>query len=497
MCFLNGRVNQKNSFSYFIYPFLFETKKFDARVKAIESAQLAGRNRPINVWDEKDFPEDDLLAHVANYLNSTGGKAPTARLWKLNEALRDAFGFRANWHLESPQGKTSFVFGKDGQGTVAVQLALFRVGVGFLTVQAKPKTGLVTDWLNFLHNFRFVQGQRGVKVRANRRTGLDLQTRQPQFSSFFPNVVGGIDQHPDGRGEFKEFIEVLLNTGTITEDLQQWWSEVFVAGQMLPFVAFFVEGLSQDECPYLIYKLRNFFHSTQGNNPAPEDLQVKNSELLSYALQQWFMFSLEGGVFLGVDIPETNFFRQTLPAHLSNEYFLLFLLVLHQRFTLIMLLEKVAQNWFVDENQNSNKLREKVLQDIRNQSLLFTARGYFTQAMQKNHHHRCYRKLQDIFQIKQLYQEVNNQIREMHEYVQIRQNQRLEQTVQVVGVAVGAGGIAASSMSAYIQQPVTLEPTDNIHPGVLAAAVSIAIAMIAGAVSWWFLDWLKGYNRKM
>lgn len=493
----NIKVNKKSSFAYFVYPFLFETQKFEARVKAIESAQLAGRKQSINLWEKQNFCEDDLLAHVANYLNSTGSNPATARLWKLNEALRDAFGLRANWYLESPQGKTPFVFGKEGQGTVAVQLAMFRVGVGFLTVQAKPNTGFLTDWLDFLHNFRFVQGQRGVKVLANRRTGLDPQTQQPQFSCFFPDVVGGIAKHPDGRGEFNDFIEVLLNTGAITEDLQHWWSEVFVAGQMLPFAALFVEELSPDEYPYLLYKLHNFFHSNQGNNPAPEDLQAHNPAFLPYAKQQWFMFSLEGGVFLGGDSPNTEFFRNTLPVHLSNEYFLLFLLALHQRFTLMMLLDKIAKNWIVDENNSSNLVREKILEDIHNQSLLFTARGYFTQAMQREHHHRCYRKWQDTFQVKQLYQEVNNEIQEMHEYVQIRQNQQLERTIQVIGVAVGAGGIAASSLSAYIQQPITLKPTGNIHPGVLAGALSIAIAVIAGTFSWWFLDWLKGYHRKM
>lgn len=487
-------VDLKTSFIYFVYPFLFDTGEFEARVKVIDTAQLPGRDRTHKIWEPQKFSETDLLLHVANYLNAEIN--PTAQFWKLSDAVRDTFGFRGgktNWRLSTPQGEIPFCFGEEqGKGNKVVELVLFKVGVGFLIVRSQPTSDQVNDWLNFIHYFRFSSKRQNVKVKAEQRHRTQ-ETQQTELRPFFPNLAGGIQQHPDGSGELYEIFKVLLSSAlepvpVFWELKSPWWKEVFVPGQMLPFATLFVNNCPEDNIPYLLYKLHNFFPIGElGANPASGDLEIDRSTRICYGKQQWFNFSLEGSSFLAVDAPPTKFYQHNLPDHLRDRYFLLFLLSLHQRFTLMMLSAKVADNWVMGEDAKIDDKRQKVFEEIRNQLLLFTARGYYTQAMQREQHHRCYQKWHEVFGLERLYQEVSDEVREMHEYSLMRQTRRLERTIQIIGVAAGTGGIVASSTSAYIKEPLKLNfsgKLDTIHPGVSALVLSLLLGVIAGGLTW-------------
>lgn len=494
MNFNGATTDQNGSFIYFVYPFIFETANFQTLKTAISQAPIPTKPNQ-NLWESQSFPKDDLLFHVANYLNPTENHPPTASFWKLNEAARDILGFRAKWKLHTPITEIPFTFGEAGEGNKVIQLALFQIGVGFLTIRSQPDSDKINDWLNFLHYFRFLRGQQGTHVTAEKRS-FDPGTKTTQIEPFFPELAGGNARYQQGKVCFGEAVTNLLKRSALFPKFQpeatpqQWWSEIFVPGQMLPFTALFADNLPAETTPHLLYKLQNLFHTKQGNNPAPEDLESNNPAWLPYANRQWFIFSLEGGSFLAADAPQTEFFRNTLPSHLRDQYFLLFLIALHQRFTLMMLSSKVALNWLPGSdiyNNKYNRQREQVFEEIRNQLLVFTARGYFTQVMQREHHHRCYRQWHQVFQIEQLYQEVNDEVRDMYEYALMQQTRRLETTIQVLGVAVGTSGIIASSIANYIQKPLTLKPSwnlDTIHPAVLVLLFSIVAGLAAGGLTW-------------
>ncbi len=490
MDFDTTNIDLAASFIYFVYPFTFDSHQFDSLTRAGDEAVITGQQQPKKeqecraAWEKLSFPEEELLFHVANYLKPGKNSSCTARFWQSSPLLHQSFGFSHSydWQLVYPNGEISFVFGEENKTTKVVQLMLFRVGVGFVTVKAQPKSDRVNDWLKFIHYFRFLRGQRGTHLNAQRRTGLNPHNRQTQLDIYFPELAGGKASYKDGKPTLGNLLTTILSTLGST----QWWQEIFVSGQMLPFAAIYADGLPYQHIYHLLYKLQNFFHGQQGQHPAPENLDPQAQPWLTYALRQWFVFTLEGGSFLAVDAPNKDFFRTTLPNHLQTQYFLLFLLALHQRFALMSLSAQVADSWVTD---GATRLRR--FEAIRDRLLLFTARGYFTQVMQREHHHRCYRQWQKVFQLETLYQEISEEVQEMHEYVQTRQNQNLERTIQVVGVAVGAGGIAASSTAGYIQQPITLVYTGNIHPGFLALLASLAIGAIAGCITWWLTGWLK------
>src|SRR5260370_34297162 len=183
-----------NSYLLFVYPFLFDAKLFDGRVEALDGAQWRHYNKgkDFNVWTAARFPGTDMLASVANYLNPEANATATARLWKLNEELQETFGLadRADWQLVAGKERVPFRLGEVGRTSFAFQLAMFRVGTGFLTVRIKPHSKELGDWLDILSYFRFVKGQRAVSMCAHTRVGFDEQTRQPQYAPFFPAAAG-------------------------------------------------------------------------------------------------------------------------------------------------------------------------------------------------------------------------------------------------------------------------------------------------------------------
>ncbi|MCT7965099.1 hypothetical protein NG799_01970 [Laspinema sp. D1] len=413
MQFNDAKIDTKASSIYFVYPFTFDIATFDSLNQAIPEAKLS--QKQTTVWETQPFPTEDLLFHVANYLKPTESQISTAQRWTLSGAVRDVFGFQDQWELEltSPQGSVPFAFGKDGKAGDVVQLVLFRVGVGFLILQVQPKGNTLEHWLNFLHYFRFLKGQQGSKVKVQKRQ-WDAQNREAFWEDYFPEIA---QCPPQNKPKFGQIVKALLHTVSS----EPWWSEIFVPGQMLPFVSLYVDNLPEAKTPHLLYKLQNFFHEKQGNDPSPEDLDPQIQPWLPYARGQWFVCTLEGSSFLAVNASTEQFFRETLPYHLRQQYFLLFLLALHQRFALMSLSGQVAESWVKDE---ATRLQQ--FEKIRDRLLLFTARGYFAQVMQREHHHRCYCKWQEVFQLDRLYREVHDEVREMQEYSTLQYLRRLE-----------------------------------------------------------------------
>jgi hypothetical protein len=62
--------------------------------------------------------------------------------------------------------------------------------------------------------------------------------------------------------------------------------------------------------------------------------------------------------------------------------------------------------------------------------LSFTARGYFSQVMQRAHHHRCYCRWQELFLLDRLFREVSEEIQEMHNYLLMKRTEKLERLAE-------------------------------------------------------------------
>lgn len=429
---------QGASFIRFVYPFLFNADSFTERVERIDgrsreengkSDQANDSNEAEILWQKERFPEGELLPHVARYLNPPEGSEPTVRLWQIApEVLQSPRGLGAgarnratSWYLIRGTLKTRF-FIED------IQFTLYSTGVGFLTVRIRPDVVDVSDWLDFQHFFRFLHG-RGVSLYAQRRVGFDKEAKKAIMEDYFPLIAGGPPKDPKIPRELGDIIDGLLGQAAATDEAEPWWSDVFIADQLLPYAVLFVTDTTQDEQQRykLLYKMHNFFRSQQGETPAREELCPSQPHLLPYADQQWFVFSLDGGSFVAFDPPDTEFFRTTLPDHLDTQYLLLFLLASQQRFALMGFSDQVTRSWEpTGHSREAAEVRASVFSRIRDALLSFTARGYFAQVMQRRHHHRCYRLWQETFQVEQLFREVSDEVRDMHDYLLMEKTERIE-----------------------------------------------------------------------
>lgn len=411
------------SFIRLVYPFILDGATLDVCEAAIDRREFKPGRK---LWRRSEFPVSELLPHVADYLNPPPGTQPTACLWQVEaEALQspDALGMKkaaSEWQLVVDGGKKTIRIGFED-----IQLALFRAGVGFLTLRVGLSTDHLHEWQDVLHYLRFLRRSR-VHLRVTRRTGIDAD-RRPIVQDYVPPLCRP-PASLDSPLVLGDVVDGLLDTASGGRG-SRWWREVFVPHQALPYAAFFLEDVPESADALLLYQTHNFFHSEQQVFPAPEDLALDQDHLLPYSARQWWVFSLDGGAFIACQTPDTAFFRETLPRHIDEQYLLLYLLALHQRFALMRLSQEVTGSWLPLEGTRPSEFEqhaEEVFRRIRNALLSFTARGYFAQVMQRRHHHRCYLRWLDVFQVERLFAEVSLEVREMHDYLLMRRTSQVE-----------------------------------------------------------------------
>ncbi len=411
-------IDRSASFVRLVHPFLFDSRSFAARCRAVDVAKWSGERGEVTVWenDPPQQPEWHLLPHVARYV-AADGTAPSARFWRLRAAaLESRAGLLnvANWSAVSHRGEQPFRL-------EGVELVLFGVGVGVLTLCTRPRSKAPDHWHDFIHFSRYLRGPSALKIR------IDRPTKAGGVEPFFPESAGGVARLDHlGRGLLSDVITALVQTASVDGDTPNWDEEGFVSGLLIPYAALYLDGVSAGETPERVYRARGFFYAAQLLHPSDEDRCLDNHPaLLPFASRIWLAYSVEGGTFLAFDAPRHDFWRQRLPDHLANEYFLLFLLALHQRLALMALSDEVAGSWPMIPVVEDEAERERAFRQIRDKLLAFTARSYFAQVMQREHHHRVYRRWLETFQIERLYAEVSAEVREMFEYSLLLRTERI------------------------------------------------------------------------
>ena len=474
------RVARGLSWVRFIYPFSFDAKEFDSRVKvindgvvddALESEGPDNANDTGSVWTlvgwrsaskgdtKSDDVGGDLLPHVARFLGEpqevTSGPLPprTAYMWTLNDDhLKHLLQVRneVRWNLRLWRENIPFEIDE-------VQLSMFRHGVGFLTLTARPletsvREGSVATWLNFIYGFRYLRGKPYANVGALK----DVPNENGEIRSRKTDEGVPPELPPawaDGGDVFRKIICPLLFTAAIKQRL--WWEEVFVPGQLIPYVALYVDQkpkngpVPEAELYDLLYRLRNVVADRQHNIMSSSDRTFDHPDLLPYADYMWFYFSLAAGGFLAYNAPTSGPYRTSMPKrYLKDEYFLAFLLTLQQRFVLGVMTNKIAEHWLpsgdtdpIDDWSWRKRImkggtvddsRSAQFDDLLEDFLMFSARGNFVQLMQGEHHQLYYQKWQDKYQIKQLFEEVKNELEGMHNYLEMVVQERVNFILHVL-----------------------------------------------------------------
>ena len=460
-----ARVLPNVSFLNLTYPFGFDQAPFPDILQSVQQCAWQINIGSPQVWGERQMPQDDLLPHVANYLyfNNdkidpliTRGDLGSAHFWRMETICR-----------ESPQGlgcqrNNRWEVHVDNKPPIPIQLrnidlSLFSHGIGFITIQLEVLSDQIADWADAQNRLRFANGSRAPLLRVERKSGKD------QYAEFTPapqQIGTATPTAPPTPFTMEALLSIILTAAGFQDSKSV--QELFVAGRMLPYLVLYVNRQvspepkhphGQGELKQLLYQLRRIFHSTQHLHPSPQNLTLKSKYYLNYARNQWFWFSLEGGGFLAVDAPDTPFFRSDLPIHLDDQYFLIFLIALQQRFTLMSLSNEVAHSWIpVGKNLDT---RLAVFRSIRDRLFNFTARGYFCQVMQRENHHRCYLRWQNVFQISKLYEEVQGEVRDMHDYITDQQRRQRDLRVTLftllLSIIVGAPTLAMAFLSINLE----------------------------------------------
>lgn len=392
----------------FVYPVIFDAETFPARTAAVEARRWEGLDR---LWIADDRAPDEAIRAVRDYFVPTAGRGALARHWKLDgNALQSLKGLgaatSAEWYLEAAGRRMRFCLER-------VELSLFHLGVGLVSVELKPAARELDTWLDLLHFGRCLCRD-DIRLEIRRRTGLDPQTGQAQWSDWSPDPERLGTSRPGAFG-LGPLIATLLATARLQGGAADWYREVFVPGYMLPVASLFLRDVPQEEQSRALYRIENFFHAAQPIHLSAAVERLAERQRLPYADRQWFLFSLEGGAFVAFDPPEGTFFQETLPGILQQQYFFLFQLVLYQRAVLTMLSNEVAERWL--SSQQPLTIQEALFAHLRRQILDYSARVHFNQVMPRHNHHRYYRRWQKEFQIESLYSEVRREIDDIHEHV--------------------------------------------------------------------------------
>lgn len=492
-------IDPKPSFINFVYPFLFDPGAFDDVVEHTRGTTWQLAKERAAVWEARQTSTEDWLPHVANYLNLPSvptaddqAHPGTAHLWRLSSACLDSpRGLGAtkqvDWQMTFREPPTSVGIALDG-----VDLALFSLGAGFLTFKIKVRSDRVEDWLDVHHFGRFLGATgRAPLLVLNRRTGPGtVEPFFPDPQQLLAASAEGQEVIRTGQGRLRHLVTTLLaSAGFLGADGPQV-REVYVRDRLLPFAVVYLDeagiNSSSEEVQELLYQLRRMFHSQQPLYPVPSELRPRAPHYLPYARDQWFWFSLEGGGFLAVNAPDTDFFRQELPAHLDEQYFLTFLLALQQRFVLMDLSDDVARNW----RAGDRGARREVFTRISAAFLDFTARGYFVQVMQRENHHRCYRRWQRCFQISRLYAEVREEVREMHDSLQKafqeRRGREFNRLTLLFSILYAAPALALAFLSINLKGLTTAsEGLSALEAAGRAGVIALGLFPV-----FWLLWWL-------
>jgi hypothetical protein len=411
------------SFVTLVYPVTFEPDMFDELSAGMDRARWGELE---NLWTPATVPTEDLLRSVGEFLEPPPGARRSARVWRLDgNALQSTRGLGAGgsepWEMVTRSSTIPFQLKN-------VHLGLLQPGVALLSLRLTPQSQEPNDWFDFMHFARFQRRPERSRLRMRRRKGINATTREPEYEPFFPPPAGGVAAHPQGEGTLGEIITALLSSASAGK---HWWHEVYVPGQLIPYSALFFEGVPAEEQLRFLLRLEAYFHARQELHPSPADLDLQGENRVAYARDQYFVLTLDGSSFVAFDAPQTPFFRETLPAHLRSEYFILFLMTLYQRFALMLLEDEISSGWALGTDDEQ---RETVLRKVRDRLLMFTAQGHFTQVVQRQHHHRCYRRWQEIFQIDQLYAEVHRAASDMHDYLEAKRDSRIQTGLRRVDV---------------------------------------------------------------
>jgi hypothetical protein len=439
------RVRTGSSFLRLLWPFAIardgKLSHYEEIVSSVQGA-LGPGGRPL--WRSQDLPIDMLLAHCSAYLNCWDGSPrhprrdhETGHFWQIDKANRAPgaiFDSRSAWLARKGSGEKA---ASVPLSVTDAHLVIFRQRVGFVVLEIVSGSTEPADWLFLANRLRSLGGSDRRRSSSN---GPRLEVQASSVLPFFTHELGQGETNTFS-GRLGEVFEWLARESLPGADLTHPW----VRDSALPYFSLFVEtaeGAPGDESEHpasvtdLGERVRRFFRADQAIHAADEKLAPA---AIMYAPNQYLSYSLDGGTFYACDAPDTEFFNHTLPDHLRRYYFLNYLFVLHQRLVLMQMSNAITDRWtggssaldrsvgessevagFDEPSRPSLERLVRAFEEIRDELLEFSTRGYFLQFMHSQNHHHDYQRWQETFEVAPCHREVQNQLHEIYAALTLR-----------------------------------------------------------------------------
>ena len=430
------QVRRSQSFLRFVMPVGFPDGGSGHRFEQRCEALAASENWVLLKGEARSF-----LPHVRMHLNTVSfgdqhpaGATPPGDAVPLNPAAAFGYTFKHAGSGQFPLTPPGFSFRVPGTAhrvemeVTGAQLGIFRMGVGFVSVEVTPKSGSLPDWLDALHFLRFyrARGEPLLPAGAARSDGPGRLR--------FENLLGPLLAEAALDDETYPF---QASSGRTGHRHAGWVRELYVPGELLTYASLFVDGVPEAEQRHCLYHVLNRFRATTESAPG-EDYDTEQW-CLPYQKGQQFLNSIQGSAFVAFDAAPTAFNSQTLPAHLRSTYYVLFLLAQLQRFALDQLSETVAWSTgrVLGEPERGQARRElERVTALDGRLLDFTGRCYFVQVSQTEHHHRYYAQLREVNQIEDRYREVTDEVHALRAHASSRVSVEQERTSLRVATAL-------------------------------------------------------------
>ena len=429
----NIGVRRDQSSLRFIMPLAFPELEGQGYRFEQRAEQLASSGR----WQLLGGEKHGLLSHVRIHFNSvsyhsshTPGRGEGPGEPAIDPAMAFGYIFEDAGLSDLPFPGLGFSFRVPGRGNVeaditGAQVGIFRLGVGFVSLEIKPRSQSLPDWLDALHFLRFYRG-RGKQLSGESEAGA-VPLR---IEDFLGPVLAAVTLD----GERSPFAGKDEGSGPAQGRRIR---ELYTRGELLTYVALFADGVPEDSQRHLLYTVLNRYRSA--SQAAPVEEEDDESWCLPYQGGQQFLNSIEGSAFVAFDAGQAQFDLNTLPSHLRTTYFTLFLLALLQRFALDQLSEAVALSTgrVLTESERGHARGElKRITDLDGRLLDFTGRCYFVQVSQTAHHHSYYTRLREVNEIEGRYREVTEEVHALRAHAASRVGVEQERTSLRVGAAL-------------------------------------------------------------
>lgn len=379
-------LNVKYQYTHFIYPFTIENGKYESFLKSILS--------PKNLWEFKIHEEKEdeesynfFLPYMKKFLFPTltwdneyvkefKGANKSKQLNMIKKSTCLTFNLNLNILKKGTNYKKSF--GQILFDILEIKLICFETGICFIDIKTEIEdTGSINfnQILDFNEAFRNIMNKEITTLKAKDIDNIN------DISVFIKSVISLYETKDISRKAYDK----MFTYSYVCLDKECW-------------------NKKQD---YL--KIKNEFYKLQYvmNSSSSAIFNLENETLNSNSYSRWqfseFGFSKESGVVLVSDAEKYNITK--MPYNYEKKYLYMLLLAFYQRVSLI--------NFSQDLIQNS----KHTIKPLKKKLNKFTHSSWFSQITNSENGMDIWKKWQEAFELKELYDEVHREYLEYYDYI--------------------------------------------------------------------------------